>query len=96
MTLTLGAREARQRFSELLGRVGFGKENVIVQRSGKPMAAIIPVDVYERLIADREARFRVLERIRGQLPDLPDAEIATDVAQAIAEVRADYAAGRSG
>ena len=67
-----------------------------MQRSGKPMAAIIPVDVYERLIADREARFRVLERIRGQLPDLPDAEIVTDVAQAIAEVRADYAAGRSG
>ena len=94
MPITLGAREARQRFSELLGRVGFAKENIIVQRSGKPMAALIPVDLYERLIAEREARFQVLDRIREQLPDLPPETVSEDVAQAIAKARADYAAGR--
>jgi len=47
----VGAREARSSFSELLGRVRYGDEVVIVERSGKPMAAMIPVEVYEREVA---------------------------------------------
>jgi hypothetical protein len=31
------------------------------------MVAIIPMEMYERLIAEREARFQVLDRIRGHL-----------------------------
>ena len=92
MTFTLGAREARQRFAELLGRVGFAKEVAIIERSGKPMAALIPVDLYERLIADREARFQVLDRIRERLPEIPSEEIQADVEQAIVELRAGNAA----
>jgi len=41
MTIVVGAREARQRFADLLGRVGYGKEVAIVERSGKPMMALI-------------------------------------------------------
>lgn len=95
MTFTLGAREARQRFAELLGRVGFAKEIAIVERSGKPMAALIPVDLYERLVADREARFQVLDRIRERLPEIASEEIQADVERAISELRAENAAGGS-
>ena len=35
------------------------------------MVAIIPVEMYGRLIAEREARFQVLDRIRGRLPEAP-------------------------
>ena len=52
----IGAREARNDFSDLMGRVHYGGQTVIVERSGKPMVAVIPVDVYQRLIAEREAR----------------------------------------
>jgi prevent-host-death family protein len=48
MTIVIGAREARQRFADLLGRVGYGGEVAIVERSGKPMVALIPVEVYEQ------------------------------------------------
>ncbi len=70
MTIVIGAREARRRFADLLGRVGYGGEVAIVERSGKPMVAMIPVEVYEQLVAQREARFQVLERIRNKLADL--------------------------
>ncbi len=40
--------------------------------------------MYERLIAEREARFEILDRIRAHLPDLPPKEVAQDVAEAIA------------
>ncbi len=61
--IRIGAREARERFADLLGRVHYGGETVIVERSGRPMVAMIPVEMDERLVAEREARFRVLERI---------------------------------
>ena len=94
MTIVVGAREARQRFADLLGRVGYGKEVAIVERSGKPMMALIPIELYEQLVAEREARFDVLDRIRARLPEVPEEEIDQDVNQAIADVRGKRAAGR--
>jgi prevent-host-death family protein len=88
MTIMLGAREARKNFSELLGRVGYGGEVAIVERSGKPMVAVIPVALYEQLVAEREVRFQVLDRIRGRLPDLPVEEVEADVSRAIGVARA--------
>ena len=95
MTIVIGAREARQRFADLLGRVGYGKEVAIVERSGKPMVAVIPVELYEQLVAEREARFQLVEDIRRRLPEFSEDEVTEDVARAIAEVRARRAA-RSG
>lgn len=87
MTIVIGAREARRRFADLLGRVGYGKEVAIVERSGKPMVALIPVEVYEQLVAEREARFQVLDRIRNKLQDIPEEEVEKDVRQVIDTVR---------
>jgi prevent-host-death family protein len=87
MTIVIGAREARRRFADLLGRVGYGGEVAIVERSGKPMVALIPVDLYEQLVAEREARFQVLDRIRSKLPEIPEGKVETDISQAIDVVR---------
>ena len=95
MTIRVGAREARQKFADLLGRVGYGKEVAIVERSGKPIVALIPVEVFEQLVAEREARFQVLDRIRSKLPNIPEEEQKQDIEDAIATVRARNAA-RSG
>ena len=94
MTIVVGAREARQRFADLLGRVGYGKDVAIVERSGKPMMALIPIELYDQLVAEREARFDILDRIRARLPELSEEEIERDVNQAIAEVRGKRAADR--
>jgi len=88
----MGAREARNNFAHLLGSVHYGNEVVIIERSGRPMVAVIPVAMYEQLIAEREARFQVLDRIRGRLPDVPAEEVEQDVAEAVAAVRAADAA----
>jgi prevent-host-death family protein len=84
---TMGAREARNTFSQLLDQVHFDRQVVIVERFGRPMVAIIPVDDYQRLVAEREARFQVLDEVRRRLSDLPVEEVEQDVAEAIAAVR---------
>jgi prevent-host-death family protein len=93
MVVRMGAKEARNKFADLLGSVHYGGQVVIVERSGRPMVAVISLEMYERLIADREARFEVLDRIRRRVPELPIEEVEQDVAEAIAAVRAPDAEG---
>lgn len=87
MTVRLGAREARTNFAELLGRVKYGGEAFIVERSGKAMAALVPVELYESWLAERAEAFKVVDRIRGRQTDLNAAEVEADIAEAIEAVR---------
>ena len=59
------------------------------------MAAVIPVDTYERLVAEWRARFEVMDRIRSGIPDKTIEEIEKEVAAAIEKVRGTHAPGRS-
>ena len=95
MTRHVSSREARNRFADIMGSVRYGGEEIIVERSGRPMAAVIPVDTYERLVAERRTRFEVLDQIRAHLPDASPEEIEKDVTQAIDELRTVHAEGRS-
>lgn len=92
-SITIGSREARNNFADLVGRVHYSRETVIVERSGKPMLAMIPIDVYEQMIAEREALFQVVDRLKERVPDLPEKEVIEDVSEAVAAVRASRNAG---
>lgn len=39
--LSLNVAEAKRRFSELLGRVGYGGARVLITRRGRPMAELV-------------------------------------------------------
>ena len=47
--------EAKNRFSDVLRRAEYGGERVIVERHGKPVAAIVSTDDLRRLEASDEA-----------------------------------------
>ena len=64
MVERIGSRDARRMFADLLGRVRYGGEVIIVERAGTPMAAMVPVELVEQLLAEREARFEVLDPVR--------------------------------
>lgn len=87
MVQRIGSRDARRRFADLLGQVGDDGEVIIVEHEGRPVAALVPVALAEALLATREARFAVLDRVRANLPPVPPDEVARDVAAAVTEVR---------
>jgi prevent-host-death family protein len=81
------ALKARTHLGEIMKEVQGGKVRVLVERAGVPMVGIISADEFQRLIAEREARFQAVDRIRARLDAVPDAEIARDVRAALKDVR---------
>jgi prevent-host-death family protein len=66
MPKTVDALEARRRFGEILNQARYGKQSIIVKRAGKPMAVIMPVEIYEALtsVPDEEIEIYTPSRIK--------------------------------
>jgi antitoxin (DNA-binding transcriptional repressor) of toxin-antitoxin stability system len=67
------------------------KERVIVEKSGIPVAVIIPVGDFDSLLSNerrRRASFDAMEEISRAFADVPLEELEREVERAIAEVRA--------
>lgn len=47
----LTASAARANFADMLGRVAYGKERLTIERRGKPLAALVPIEDLQRLAA---------------------------------------------
>jgi prevent-host-death family protein len=62
-------------------------QSASVTIDSKEGTATIPIDVYQKLVAERDARFEVIDRIRALQPDFPPEEVERDVAEAVARVR---------
>jgi prevent-host-death family protein len=76
MTKSIEAREARSGFGELLESVHYSGQAVIIERSGRPMVAVIPADMYQQLVARREARLNMLGHVRAWLSEPSPDEVA--------------------
>ncbi|MCC7369773.1 MAG: type II toxin-antitoxin system Phd/YefM family antitoxin [Chloroflexi bacterium] len=91
-TETINVTEARRNWSGLLSRVFRKEARVVVEKSGIPVAAIIPYREYELFLhmkARRDERFKAIEALAEPFKDIPAEEIEREVAKAIAEVRAE-------
>lgn len=92
MTQTMKASEARQLWSKMLNKVFRRELRVVVEKSGIPVAAIVPIEDLERLReleARRDEQFRALDEARAVFKDVPDAELETEVERAVKAARQD-------
>ncbi|MBI5367134.1 MAG: type II toxin-antitoxin system Phd/YefM family antitoxin [Planctomycetes bacterium] len=60
--IQLDATKARARYSETLSRVQFGRERIILQRSGKPAVALVPLEDLA-LLENKEDLFALQDAI---------------------------------
>jgi prevent-host-death family protein len=84
---TVPALEARTQFGQIMKEVQRGQVRVLVEKSGVAMVGIISAQEFQQLIAEREARFEIVDRIRRGLPAVPDSEVRRDVRDALKRVR---------
>ena len=81
----LSAMDARKRFGELLEEVHYRGDEIIIERAGKPMAALVPVAQYEQWQARRKAAMDRFFALIGENwehnKDVPQEEIEADIAE---------------
>jgi len=65
MEKTIGAYEVRRQFGRVLHDVAAKGNNYIVERHGEPLAAVVPIETYQKWKRDREqALERFFEHLR--------------------------------
>jgi prevent-host-death family protein len=85
--------DAREGFAELLGRVAYGKERVVITKNGKRQAAVIPVEDLDRLEALEKAKglsaLRRLQEgaVKRKLDKMSPEEVEAEIQAARAERR---------
>ena len=99
--VSIAATEAKNRFGEVLRRTQLDARRFIIERDGIPVAAVVPLQDYRRLIEEPEAAitnsatrsdavaaFRAfLADVHARMPDVSEEEVAEDVRAAIDESR---------
>jgi prevent-host-death family protein len=66
-TKVIGASEARDVFSDLVSRVAYAHERIVIERRQKPVAALISMEeleLFERLLEEHEDRLDAAEADR--------------------------------
>jgi prevent-host-death family protein len=88
VTKRLSVKDARANFSDVLGTVFYGKEPVIVERKGRPMAVIISPEQWEQYQRRvKEGFLEAIDRIQERNLDKDPDEVERDVAEVVEEVR---------
>ena len=98
MTQTMKASDVRAKWANLLNKVYKGETEVVVEKSGIPVAAIVSAKEYEklkRIQAQRAQRFAILDGLRDAFKDVPQAELEREVGKAVSQARAELRAKRA-
>lgn len=90
---TIAAYEARRQFGRMIREVESKGESYVVERHGEPVAAVVPLRVYERWKRQREEFLAILHKAQQNSiehdPDMTEEKAMEIALEAVAEVRAE-------
>lgn len=87
---TMTVSQARQQFSETLNRVYRGEAQVVVEKSGIPVAAIVPMAVLrsaEEKEQHRRAFLRALKGAQKGFLDVSEEDAEREIANALEDIK---------
>ena len=87
MQKQLGLSEARGRLTQIINGVLYDRDTYIISKQGKPVAAVVPLDVLEQWQAERDRLFEVMDEVHEQNQDLDPDELMEVILEAQQAVR---------
>jgi prevent-host-death family protein len=87
MLKTVSAVKVRQNLGEVMNEVALRDDEYIVERAGKPLVAIIPVEKYLSMKRERDEFFRMYDVMQAEVAAEDTANIDRDIEEALAEAR---------
>jgi prevent-host-death family protein len=95
MNITVSLKNVRDQLSDLVSRVSYGDQKVVITRFGKPVAAIVTYQDYERIMNpykrfskdEWEEGFALMDKMRESAKHFPQDKVEEAIANAVEEVR---------
>ena len=90
--------QAREQFEEVVDRAASKQTRVLIEKDGRPAAAIVSaadLQTLQRLERQREELFKLVDRMRDAFADVPEEELEREIDRALAEVRAENRAAEA-
>jgi len=92
----MSAKEARDKFTDVLSRAYYQNEPTIVERQGKVVAVVISPEQYDQYRQQQKQEiFRTIREIDERTRDVDPDVIEAEIAAAVAEVRHEQHAATS-
>ena len=95
---TVSVDDARDHFDDLLAYAATGRgRRVVIERGGRPVAALISfadLERFDALIRQREKDFAILDEFGRAFDDVSEEELEREINRAVAEARAELRARR--
>ena len=88
MEKTVNAVQARKQLGRLLEEVFYQNQRVIIERAGRPMAVLVPLEQYRQWQAGRDAFFATVDEVLQHTREIPPEELETVIAEASAAAKA--------
>lgn len=83
MIKKISAIKARQNFGQLMNEVALRGDDYIVERSGKPMVAIVSLEKFRILELNRETASEALDTIWNKMKDEDPETVSKTINEAI-------------
>ena len=83
----VSAMKARQNLGQVLNEVALRGDDYIVERAGKPIAAIISLEKYQSLQEERDSALQALDQIWGKMKDENPKVVEDTIDEAVKNVR---------
>lgn len=95
MNQVLPLKKVREELSDLVSRVAYGQEKVVITRFGKPVAALVTYKDYSKILDPRlrfskdewDKGFAMIDKIRENTKKFSSKEMEDAIKKAVKEVR---------
>jgi prevent-host-death family protein len=95
MNQTLPLKNVREQLSDLVSRVAYGDQKVVITKFGKPIAALVTFEDYEKIMnpakrfskAEWEKGFSFMDKARANTMNYSQEKVEQAIDQAVSKVR---------
>ncbi|MBU3978820.1 type II toxin-antitoxin system Phd/YefM family antitoxin [Patescibacteria group bacterium] len=95
MNQTLPLKNVRAQLSDLISRVAYGNQKVVITKFGKPVAALVTFEDYEKIMnpakrytkKEWEKGFSLMDKARANAKKFPQREVEQAIDQTVSKVR---------
>ncbi len=77
----------RQNLGEMLNQVQYRRDSVVIQKDGKPVAALVDALLFERIRRMQQRFDELAERLAAGFADVPEDEGLAEIERATTAVR---------